>query len=492
MDLAEKWYLFFNKTAPNMVLRILVMTFGMAWMAFAIALTRSTGLGTSPISCVPTTLSFINGWSLGTWSFIFNLLFIAAQAALLRRDYKPIQLLQIPIVFVFSVMIDIFVPLTELLPMPNYFAQLGWNAAGCVFIAFGVFLTVKASLITLPGEGVTLAITKVVNKPFPKIKLSFDFGNVILAVILSLTFMGGLYGVREGTLISACAGVVVGFFNKIMPHFERFCPTKGHITLTSATIVSPDQESTDEQKSSATKPAHPKKSPSPTSPLIQTPDTAHCNTSTKPLVITVSREYGSGGRLIGHALGKILGIPVYDEALIEMTAKETGMTPEYVKTHGESVRRGILYSLYMQNYEYIGEQPSEFDTLYLGQAHTITKLADQGSCVIVGRCANSILASRPNVFNVYIHAPLQARLERVMKRNNLDHDAALERIDRIDKERAAHTRVYAGQTWGDVDNYHLALDSSLAPLEGIAQMIARIATYAPIVPTATKDNIEAR
>lgn len=101
MDLAEKWYLFFNKPAPNMVLRIIIMTFGMAWMAFAIALTRSTGLGTSPISCVPTTLSFINGWSLGTWSFIINLLFIASQALLLRRDYKPIQLLQIPIVFVF-------------------------------------------------------------------------------------------------------------------------------------------------------------------------------------------------------------------------------------------------------------------------------------------------------------------------------------------------------------------------------------------------------
>lgn len=518
MDLAEKWYLFFNKPAPNMVLRIIIMTFGMAWMAFAIALTRSTGLGTSPISCVPTTLSFINGWSLGTWSFIINLLFIASQTLLLRRDYKPIQLLQIPIVFVFSVMIDLFVPLTELLPMPNYFIQLCWNAAGCVFIAFGVFLTVKASLITLPGEGITLAITKVIKKPFPKVKLTFDFSNVILAVILSLIFMGGLYGVREGTLISACAGVVVGFFNRLMPRFERFCPIEGHITLTSAGIASPDKANQATETNQTTTQDHPKaptgayhagrKVSSPTQSMNTasrntgqsvlpggdgiTANAATNATTTKPLVITVSREYGSGGRLIGHALGKILDIPVYDELLIEMTAKETGMTPEYVKTHGESVRRGIFYSLYMQNYEYIGEQPSEFDTLYLGQANTITKLADQGSCVIVGRNANAILARRPNVFNVYIHAPLQVRLERVMERNNLDRNAALERIDRIDKERAAHTRLYTGQTWGDVDNYHLALDSSLAPIEGIAQMIARIATRAPIVPTATKDNLEAR
>lgn len=491
MDLAEKWYLFFNKPAPNMVLRILVMAFGMAWMAFAIALTRTTGLGTSPISCVPTTLSFINGWSLGTWSFIFNLLFIAAQILLLRRDYKPIQLLQIPIVFVFSVMIDVFVPLTEQLPMPNYFIQLAWNAAGCVFIAFGVFLTVKASLITLPGEGVTLAITKVIKKPFPKIKLSFDFGNVLLAVILSLTFMGGLYGVREGTLISACAGIVVGFFNRLMPRFERFCPIEGHITLTSATIVSPDEEADQaahqagDEAAAGSSTAGAKRATTPsTTPTFATQE--------KPLVVTISREYGSGGRLIGHALGKILDIPVYDESIIEMTAKATGMTPEYVRTHGESVRRGILYSLYMQNYEYIGEQPSEFDTLYLGQAHTITKLADEQSCVIVGRNANAILASRPNVFNVYIHAPLKNRLERVMERNKLDRKAALERIDRIDKERAAHTRLYTGETWGDVDNYHLALDSSLAPIEGIANMIARIATRAPIAPTATKDSIEAR
>ena len=490
MDLTEKWYLLFNKPVPNMILRILIMTFGMAWMAFAIALTRSTGLGTSPISCVPTTLSFITGLSLGTWSFIVNVIFIATQAILLRRDFKPIQLLQIPIVFVFSVMIDVFVPLTDQFPMPNYAIQVCWSVAGCICIAFGVFLTVKASLITIPGEGITLAITKVINKPFPKVKLTFDFSNVVLAIILSLVFMGGLYGVREGTLISACAGVVVGFFNRVMPHFERFCPIEGHITLTSATIASPDQDTVSDQNTPRTTPApftgSPTKEPAPSS--LTSTNTA----STKPLVITISREYGSGGRLVGHALGKVLNIPVYDEALIEMTAKETGMTPEYVKAHGESVRRGLLYSLYMQNYEYIGEQPSEFDTLYLGQAHTITKLADQGSCVIVGRCANSILASRPNVFNVYIHAPLQARLERVMERNNLDRDAALERIDRIDKERAAHTKLYAGQTWGDVDNYHLALDSSLAPLDGIANIIARIATRAPIVPTATKDNIEAR
>ena len=254
----------------------------------------------------------------------------------------------------------------------------------------------------------------------------------------------------------------MALFNKLLPRFERFCPTRGHITLTAATMPAPDESA---------------------SPSSEEGD----NT---PLVITISRQFGSGGREIGQALGKKLGIPVFDETLIELTAQEAGLTSAYVRKHEQEVRKGVLYNLYMQNYQSIGVEPSQLDDLWLAQAHTITKLANQGSCVIVGRCANAILKERPCTFNVFIHAPLVPRIGRVMKRENIDHMEAAATIERIDAERAEHCKHFTDTIWGKADAYHLSLDSSFEPSEENATIIASLARTAfpeaPLSPCLEK------
>ena len=154
---------------------------------------------------------------------------------------------------------------------------------------------------------------------------------MVVAAAVSLACSGALYGVREGTILAALAvGSIVALFNKLLPRFERFCPTRGHITLTAATMPAPDESA---------------------SPSSEEGD----NT---PLVITISRQFGSGGREIGQALGRKLGIPVFDETLIELTAQEAGLTSAYVRKHEQEVRKGVLYNLYMQNYQSIGVEPS--------------------------------------------------------------------------------------------------------------------------------------
>ena len=114
------------------------------------------------------------------------------------------------------------------------------------------------------------------------------------------------------------------------------------------------------------------------------------------------------------------GIPSFDHTLIDLTAQESGFPPAYVKQHEQEVRRGLLYNLYMQNYRSVGAEPEQMDDMWLAQARAITKLADEGSCVIVGRCAGAILRGRKNVLTVFVHAPLEVRVKHVMERDGLN------------------------------------------------------------------------
>lgn len=240
MNFTERWHTFFDRSAPNMILRFAVMFFGLALVAASVALTRASGLGTSPISCIPAVLSFTTAWTIGTWTFVVNVLFVLVQIILLRSDFNPIQFLQIAFVFVFSAMIDFFVPFCEFIPMPNYGFELFYTILGVFMTGFGIFLQVKASLITLPGEGIVLAVSKVTKIPFPKCKVAFDTSQGVIGVIISLIAMGGLFGVREGTILSALfVGVVVNFCNKLLPNFEKAVPLAGHRTLTATTLEAP-------------------------------------------------------------------------------------------------------------------------------------------------------------------------------------------------------------------------------------------------------------
>lgn len=222
------WTSLFTQPIPNLLLRVVVLVAGFAFIAMGVALSRATGMGTSPISCVPCVLSYMTPLTIGTWTFIFNTLFLVAQVAMLRRDFNPVQLLQLPCVFVFSALIDLFVPFAEAIPMPVYPVNVAVMCVSVAFTAIGVFLEVKAALVPLPGEGVSTTASRVTGAPFPRCKLIFDVSNVALGTVLSLVFLHGLFGVREGTVLAAVAvGPLVRVLNRVFPDFERAVPTSG-------------------------------------------------------------------------------------------------------------------------------------------------------------------------------------------------------------------------------------------------------------------------
>ncbi len=194
---------------------------GLTFVAFGVALSAKAGLGTTPISSIPYTLSCISQLSLGTYTFIANMTFLLLQILILKREYKVYQLIQIPAIFVFSVLIDIWMKLLVGIGNFNYLMMLCLCLAGCFFVAFGVYIQVKAKAVMLPGDGLVKVISSKLIKEFGKIKILFDSSLVGISIIISLIVKHRLLGVREGTIIAAfLVGSIIRFLTKRVHIFD--------------------------------------------------------------------------------------------------------------------------------------------------------------------------------------------------------------------------------------------------------------------------------
>jgi len=172
-------------------------------------------------------------------------------------------------------------------------------------------------------------------------------------------------------------------------------------------------------------------------------------------VITISREYGSGGRMIGEKLAKNLGIPFYDKALILMAAKESGFSKDYIRRTEQVKSASFLYSLYMST-----QVLPMSDQIFLVESKIIRDLAEKEPCVIVGRCADYVLRDWDNCMNAFIHAPVEQRIQRA-KEEYGDKAANMEDfIRKQDKKRASYYNYFSQNKWGDSRQYHLAVSSS--------------------------------
>lgn len=180
----------------------------------------------------------------------------------------------------------------------------------------------------------------------------------------------------------------------------------------------------------------------------------------QPKVITIGRQYGSGGREIGEKLAAILGIPCYDKAIVERTAKEKGYCEDVIRQFDETHSQSLLFSLVMNSY---GSWYSNNDYKPLqasvreAQVDIIRDLAKE-PCVIIGRAADSILADM-DCINIFIHADDASRIQRIMQRRNFSEKEAAEAMAATDKERAQFYRHYSEKRWGEATNYHVSVDS---------------------------------
>ena len=197
------------------------------------------------------------------------------------------------------------------------------------------------------------------------------------------------------------------------------------------------------------------------------------------MVITVGRQYGSGGREIGTMLAEKLGIAYYDDMLLKEAAKESGLCEDLFRSLDERPK-SFLYSVAMDPYSFsmnhVMPKGSIEQQVYLATYDTIKKLADKGPCVLIGRCADYALKDRDDVINLFITAPLENRIERVARRNGITRDEAKERIKRTDKSRASYYNYYSSKDWGDAKSYDLCIDSSLLGIEGTVELLEKLVT----------------
>ena len=187
-------------------------------------------------------------------------------------------------------------------------------------------------------------------------------------------------------------------------------------------------------------------------------------------VITISREFGSGGRTIGRKVAEKLGIPCYDAEIINKIAKESGYAAEYIREEGEYASGGWLSTVFTDRTMGLTNQ----DKLWNIQSRVITELAEKGSCVIVGRCADYILRDKADCLKVFIHACMEKRAERIVKEYGEREETPEQRLKDKDKRRAAYHRFYTNMKWGHAQNYHVCLDSGELGLDRCAEIIARL------------------
>lgn len=199
----------------NHLQRYFWFVIGVMIISFGVALITKAGLGTSPISSIPYVLSLQFPFTLGQFIFIINMFFILAQFILLKKDFEPIQFLQIFANVIFSVCVDISMNLLNWLTIDNFIVGLFSLLIGCCLLALGIAIEVAPDVLVIPPEGIVRVITTIVNKKFGTIKVIFDVTLVSIAVILSFLFFGKLNGLGLGTIISAIiVGHIVNFINQ--------------------------------------------------------------------------------------------------------------------------------------------------------------------------------------------------------------------------------------------------------------------------------------
>ncbi len=421
--------------------RYFVFVVALFIIAFGTSLSIRANLGSSPISCPPYVLSLIPGTALtmGEYVICMHIFFILSQILMLRRDYQIIQLLQILVSLLFGVYTDLTMWMTGLFQFDNttigYFFRFIQLCVGGGLLAYGIALEVKCDVLMLAGEGFPLAISKVVHADFGKVKIFSDTGLVVVGIVFCFVFFGRWHWdmIGVGTLFSM---FYVGFLvRKFSPRFKWIEPYFD---------VTPVPEAAMEAVA----------------------------VGNMPLVVTISREYGSGGHEVGEKLAEKLSVKLYDKYLIDKTAEDLGYSHEFVKENEQNISTSKLWELIFTDKSIpMSMNPSCDDAIFVSQSRTIHQLARQEACVIIGRCANWLLREDPNCFRVFVCSDEKDAVKRVQNYEGVVKLRAKELVEQTNRARANHYWKYTGGVWTDARNYDLVVNSSRISIDEIVEII---------------------
>lgn len=196
-------------------------------------------------------------------------------------------------------------------------------------------------------------------------------------------------------------------------------------------------------------------------------------------IITIGREFGSGGHEIGTILSEKLEIPLYDKEMLDRASKESGICEELLKAHDEKPTNSFLYSLVMDTYS-LGYTSGSYSDMpinhkiFLAQFDAIKKMADEGPCILIGRCADYALEEYPNVLSVFIHADIAKRVKRISRIYDVTEAKAKEMIMKTDKKRGSYYNYYTNKKWSSIQSYDVCIDSGVYGIDGCVNAITEL------------------
>ena len=418
--------------------RYFLFTVGLFLMALGIALTIRSGLGVLPVICPPYIASLVcSSVTVGQATIVLYALFLLVQMAIQRARYSKRQYLQVFLSsIIFGILIDATNVFTQHLVPTYYWHSIVLILAGTFFIGLGVVFEVSSSLMLLPAEGMALAISGASKISFGKVKRFSDIAMIVAAVALAYFFGWKLItedGVlREGSLLSILlVGLVAGKIQSMVgPRITSWLNRHNEKEITLDNNIT---------------------------------------------VITIAREFGSGGHEIGQRIANELGWSFIDQQLINKAVRESGLPTSFIAQYEQnmSVGQRLWKNMWMDNIQPVEESFSPEDRLFVAQAKIIKEEAQKGSCVIVGRCANWILRDSPNCFHVFVTASMPFARRRVMEEFKYEGEKAYDEIVRINQARANHYNYYTNSHWGAPNNYDLCVKSSSLGIAGAVTAIMR-------------------
>jgi len=432
--------------------RLFIYVLGLYFMASGVVFSARSNLGVSPVGSLANVFYQIGldrgapGYvNLGNCTIVLYIGYIAVQFLILRKEFKPIILFQIIPSILFGQLVNLAGLMLKVLPDPaNYAVQIIYIIISIPLVAVGVMFYLSPNILPIAGDGMSIAIQKKSGLSLGTSKVIFDCTMVGLSALVSFIYFHGLVGVREGTVICALfVGIVLRQLQKMFQSsLHRFVEREDKVTRAL-------QESTDGYRT---------------------------DSHGKPkIIVTIGREFGSGGYEIGERLAKRLGITFYDKQINEMAARDSGVPLSQIEEMEHTMERTVMFEFRTSAYAMTNDVLSPDEEVFVAQSAVIRKIAaGDESCVIMGRCSDYVLFDDPNCFRIFVHARPDARIARIQNKYGLSYDEAKREMENTDRSRSQHYRKFAGREYGKQENYHLGIDSGIIGIDESVEVIVEM------------------
>ena len=413
-----------KKSKSEIIRRYSLFFAGVMLISFGIALLIKSSLGVSPISSVPYTLSLIvSHLSVGEWTILAGIVQIILQIVMRPRDIHKAEIaLQLVITFVFGYFIDFYLYLMSGFTPEAYIVRMATLLLGCVILSFGAYIQLIGNVGMLPMDALLQVTAEVTGKKYSGLRIFSDTVQAAASAIACIYFLGELSGVREGTIIAALiCGNVIKLFQNNLTGLSNYLMPENVLEEAAAAIEKPV-------------------------------------VSENHFVLTISHEYGSGGRTIAKRIAHELDLPYFDTEIINMAAKKSGYAEAFIQENEERIHTKAFRNL--SDWYGVAFYESVPEKIFKAEAQVIQEIAAQDSCVIVGRLANYILQNHKNSLHIFITADETERVRRVMRKEGISQQAAEQEIRDFANERRNHCQQFSDMEWGNGLNYDITIKSN--------------------------------